>query len=332
MRDFIFRTKNKTPVTSDRTDQYNGILGQCPEMQSVYDMIQKATGNEVPVLLLGETGTGKDLVAQAIHLHSSRREGPYIPVSLGTYPKEIVGSELFGHEKGSYTDASARHQGVFEQANNGTVFLDEIDAIDQKTQISLLRLIETQTFFRLGGDKPVSTNARIIAASNADLKESVNQGRFRKDLFYRLDIFPISLPPLRERNEDIPLLIDEFIRRYNKLLNKNVLSVSKECRRALETYRWPGNIRELKNVIQRAVLVCRGDEMKLENLPPQFHSLKKARQSRISFKVGTPLDQIKREMIQRTLIAAGNNRTRAAQLLGISRRVLYGKMQKFQIT
>jgi transcriptional regulator with PAS, ATPase and Fis domain len=281
-------------------------------------------------LILGERGTGKDLVAQAIHQQTKRRNGPYILVNLGALPQELVGSELFGHEKGAFTGALERREGKFEQARDGSILLDEISTIDEKVQVSLLRLIEQKNFQRLGGKRTISTNVRLIAASNQNLAETVEQGMFRKDLYYRLDVFRIMMPALRERAGDVVLLVDEFIRRYNKTFQKNILGISPECISLLESYDWPGNVRELKNVIQRAVLVCEGEVLLTEHMPPRFKPDKTVR-PRVTFEVGTALEEVEREMITRALAMTRNNRKRAAELLGISRRALYNKLKKHSI-
>ena len=310
--------------------KFEKLVGQSQPMQEVYRQIRQAAVTDMPILILGETGTGKDLAAQAIHKQSERRNGPYIVVNLGALPSELIGSELFGHEKGAFTGALERREGKFEQARDGSIFLDEISTIDEKVQVSLLRLIEQKKFQRLGGKRTISTNARLIAASNQNLSDTVEQGMFRKDLYYRLDVFRIIMPPLRERAGDVVLLVDEFIRRYNKTFQKNILGISPECISLLESYDWPGNVRELKNVIQRAVLVCEGEVLLTEHMPPRFKPDKSVRPT-VTFEVGTALEEVEREMITRALAAARNNRKRAADLLGISRRALYNKLQRHNI-
>jgi DNA-binding NtrC family response regulator len=311
-------------------DRFNLIIGKSARMQQVYRQLQRAAATEIPVLLLGETGTGKDLASQAIHQQSSRRDFPYIPVNLGALPSELVSSELFGHEKGAFTGASQQHVGVFERASKGTVFLDEIDSIDEKVQISLLRLIEQKKFIRLGGKKTINSDARIIAASNVDLEELVQKGRFREDLYYRLDVFRITMPPLREKIEDIPLIIEDFVAKFNQVFNKNVVRVDPECLEILQDYKWPGNVRELKNVVQRAVLLSEGDRLYTHLLPPRLQKTRRIEQL-VSFKIGTPLEQIEREVIKKTLVMTHNNRTQAAKLLGITRRALYNKLNKHDL-
>ena len=308
----------------------NHLVGRSAPMQALYKQLRQTAVTDVPVLLEGKTGTGKDLAARQIHANSDRQEGSYVPVNLASLPIELVASELFGHEKGAFTGATRRRQGKFELARDGTIFLDEIGMVDEKVQVSLLRLIEQRRFHRLGGKRAISTNARIIAASNQDLIDLVRQGRFRDDLYYRLDVFRIKLPPLRERAGDIPLLVDEFLCCYNEAFGKKVLGISPVCMGLLESYEWPGNVRELKNVVQRAVLVCPGDVILLEHLPPRFQTGVPVPQS-VTFEVGTPLDEVEREMVRRALAATGNNRTQAAELLGISRRALYNKLRKHGI-
>jgi len=307
------------------------LQGRSEHMRTVYRQIRQAAETDIPVLLAGETGTGKDLAAQAIHIQSARAEKPYVPVNLGALPPELVASELFGHEKGAFTGAVEQRKGQFELAHGGTVFLDEIGAIDEKVQVSLLRLIEQKKFHRLGGRRTIATDVRLIAASNENLADAVGRGIFREDLYYRLDVFHIVMPPLKERQGDIPLLIEEFLRRYNEKFQKRILGIAPSCISLLESYDWSGNVRELKNVIQRAVLVCTGEVLLPEHLPPRFRPDRPVR-PKVSFEIGTPLNEVEREMVIRALAQAKNNRTRAAELLGISRRALYNKMQKHGIT
>lgn len=316
--------------TGKREAKFEKLVGKSRPMQDVYRQIRQASATDMPVLLSGETGTGKDLAAQAIHQQSDRSGGPYIPVNLGSLPPELVASELFGHEKGAFTGASDRQIGTFEQAHDGTIFLDEISTVDEKVQVTLLRLMEQKKFRRLGGRRSRPNNARIVTATNQDLMESVQRGTFRQDLFYRLEVFHIALPPLRERQGDVLLLIEEFLGRYNRAYHKTIEGISPECMNLLEMYDWPGNVRELKNVIQRAALVCTGDVLRTEHLPPRFQTERSVR-PKVTFDVGTPLNEVEREMVIRALAVADNNRTQAAQLLAISRRALYNKLRKHGI-
>lgn len=311
-------------------DRLGEIIGRSAPMQKVYQQLRRAASSDISVMLVGETGTGKDLAARAIHMLSKRNKHPYVPVNLGSLPNELIASELFGHEKGAFTGATARHKGKFEQAQNGTLFLDEIDTIDEKVQVSLLRVLEQKRFNRLGSAQPLESNARLIVATNTDLSELVNRSRFRKDLFYRLDVFRIEMPMLAERYGDIHMLINEFIRKFSTELNVSVRGVSQEVLQALESYDWPGNIRELKNVIHRAVLMCDDSKIQLEHLPPRFAS-QSEKQPVVAFEVGTTLDTVERTMILRALEITDNNRKEAAGLLGISRRAIYNKLKKHNI-
>lgn len=310
--------------------RFEKLVGRSQVMQEAYRLIRQAAATDVPVLLTGETGTGKDLAAQAIHQQSPRADGPYVPVHIGALPPELVASELFGHQKGAFTGASEQHTGTFELAHRGTVFLDEISTIDEKMQVSLLRLIEQKKYRRIGGRKTITADVRLVAASNEDLQTLVRRNEFREDLFFRLDVFHITLPPLRERHGDIPLLIDCFLKRHNDEFQKEILGISPECVARLETYNWPGNVRELKNVIQRAVLVCQGEVLLPEHLPPRFRPEPETERT-VTFPVGSPLREIEREMILQTLDHTGNNRTRTAEMLGLSRRALYDKIKRYGI-
>ena len=245
---------------------FESMVGRSTAMQQVYRQIRQAAATDIAVLLSGETGTGKELAAKAIHELSSRSQGPCIPVHIGSLPADLVASELFGHEPGAFTGALGGRKGCFEEADGGTVFLDEIATIDEKMQVSLLRLLETSKFSPIGGNECRAVDARVIAASNADLQEEVRLGRFREDLYYRLDVLHITLPPLRERYGDIHLLVDHFIQEACDSFHKRIRGVAPDFISCLEAYPWPGNVRELKNVIQRAVVTCPGTFLK----PPSF--------------------------------------------------------------
>lgn len=310
--------------------QFTQLIGQSQPMQDVYRQIRQAASTDIPVLILGETGTGKDLVAHIIHQQSSRSKNAYVPLNIAALPSELVVSELFGHEKGTFTGATENRVGIFEQADQGTVFLDEIGSIDERGQISLLRLLEQKRFHRLGGRRLIKSDVRLIAATNADLAELVQQSLFREDLFFRLDVFRIHLPSLRQRQGDIILLIDEFLQRFSSAFQKDIRGIAPECILALEAYKWPGNIRELRNVLQRAVLQSQSQTLLLENLPARFRD-NVPKKPEVSFEIGTSLEYIERKMIERTLQFARNNRKKAALLLGISRGTLYNKMTKYDL-
>ena len=255
----------------------------------------------------------------------------HLPIHLGALPPELVAGELFGYEKGAFTGATRSHRGLFEKAESGTIFLDEIGTIDEKMQISLLRLLETRKLERIGGTRTITANVRIVTATNENLSEAVDQNRFREDLFYRLDIFQIGLPPLRERGGDIVLLVNHFLKQFSDDYQRSIIGISPECISALETYQWPGNVREIKNVIHRAVLNCTGDILLPEHLPERLQkSHRKVPQ--IGLRLGCTLKEAEREIILRTLNWTQNNRQRTASILGISRRTLYNKLERYNLS
>ncbi len=311
-------------------DRFDMLIGRAPSMQQVYRSIKRVAQSEVPVLILGDTGTGKDLAAQIIHRRSKRSGEPFIAINLGSLPSDLVASELFGHEKGAFSGAIKTHQGVFERAGNGTVFLDEIDCIDEKVRVSLLRVLDEKSFHRLGGSQAITASARLLAATNADLEAKVERGEFREDLFYRLDVFRINMPPLRHRPEDIPLLVNEFVATYCRANNRDLVGVSREFMEIMQSFDWPGNVRELKSIIHRAILMCDSDELQPKHLPKRFHNIDPS-PTKVAFEIGTPLEEIERTMVLRALEATNNNRKEAARLLGISRRVIYNKLKKHNI-
>ena len=325
--------ENKLLATRQLIYKFDDIIGSCDQMQTVYKRIQEAAAADVIVLITGETGTGKDLVAAAIHRHSLRQGHAYLAVNTGAMAPELIASELFGNEKGAFTGATAAKPGHFEQANAGTIFLDEISTMDAKTQVSLLRLLETQAFRRLGGRKTIKVDVRLIAATNEDLGEAVARGAFREDLLYRFDVFRIALPPLRERHGDILVMAHEFIARFNSTYNKTVAEIAPETAHVLERYPWPGNVRELKNAIQRAVLIARGQVLTPDLLPERLCDRNElpAATARPSFPSGMTLSEVEREHIANTLTSTGGNKKRAAELLGISRRALYNKLERYQL-
>ena len=313
-------------------DGLDELVGQSQAMQGVYRSIRQAAATDIPVLIAGETGTGKDLIGRVIHRQSERCEGPYVAVNIGGMPSEMVASELFGYERGAFPGFDETHPGRFEQASGGTVFLDEIGAIAERDQVSLLRFLEDRVLRRLGGTHQIRTDIRLLAASSAELGVLVEEGSFRDDLYYRLDVFRINLPPLTERPGDIPLLAGHFIQRYNRAYQKRVAGFTPECTGLLEAYPWPGNVRELRNVLQRAVMLCGSEIMTPEHLPPRLRQEPGKRiPDAVSFRVGATLKEVEREMIVRTLRSTGNNRQQTAQILGISRRALYNKIARHGI-
>ena len=324
--------------------EFEGMIGMSLAMREVFQRIIDASSADIPVLITGETGTGKDLVAAAIHNRSKRKTKPYIPVNTGAISPELIASELFGHEKGAYTGAVERRQGFFEQADGGTIFLDEISTMDEKTQVGLLRILETKRFRRVRGDKDINVDVRVIAATNESLEEAIEQRRFREDLYYRLDVFHIHLPALRDRPGGVTLLTNNFVIVFNALYQKTVKVIAPEAYRCLRRYRWPGNVRELKNVIQRAVLMSKGEELTPDLLPdrikqaaanyaPQRADAEPSNNSKTvpSIHLGMTLEAVEKEFIGLTLAASNGNKKQAALQLGISRRALYNKLQKYSL-
>jgi transcriptional regulator with PAS, ATPase and Fis domain len=304
-------------------------------MQHVFSLVRKiAHSDATTVLISGESGTGKDLVAKAIHYESRRSQHPFIAVNCGSLPDTLLESELFGHERGAFTDARAAKDGLFELADKGTVLLDEIGDASASFQVKLLRFIEDKTFKRIGGIKDIEVNVRIIAATNKDLKRLVEESRFREDLYYRLKVIPVFLAPLRERPQDIPALAKCFVDRFNKEFNKHVSGISPEALAILQSYQWPGNVRELRNVLER-VMILESEEVIL----PQHLPLELTLKRETSFLPdgyhlpadGTSLRGVEKALIEKALHHTGGNQSRAAALLRISRHVLRYKMRKYQI-
>jgi DNA-binding NtrC family response regulator len=311
---------------------FEGIIAVSLPMRAVIRRALDVASTDIPVLITGETGTGKDLLAAAIHRRSARKSKPYIPVNVGAMARELIASEIFGHERGAYTGAQDTRAGIFEQADGGTVFLDEVATMDERTQISLLRVLEEKTFRRVGGSKNIGIDVRVIAATNEDLEKNVAEKRFREDLFYRLNVFPIRIPPLRERISAITALTNHFVSRFGAVYGKDVDRIAPESYRLLRRYSWPGNVRELKNVIQTAVLMIDGNELTPEFIPQRIKGATSGNESHgdgtCSFQVGTTLDSVQKEIIRLTLARVGGNKKLAASILGISRRALYNKISR----
>ena len=311
--------------------RFDALVGASAPMQTVYERIRQAAATEVTVLITGETGTGKDLVAAAIHKYSQRQDKPYVVVHTGAMMPELIASELFGYDKGAFTGAVTAKPGQFEQAHRGTLFLDEIGTMDMRAQIFLLRLLETQTLRRLGGLKTIAVDVRLIAATNDRLEEAIARGTFRHDLYYRLDVFRIDLPPLRARPGDILLLAEEFLGAFTAKYQKPVRELAPETVRVLEQYAWPGNVRELKNVIQRAVVMAPGRLLTVDLLPDRLQRAPERPPTKPTELVcaGMTLREVERACLTRALAATGGNKQAAAQRLGISRRALYNKLRRY---
>lgn len=306
------------------------MVGESEPMQRVYNLVEMVADSDVTVLLTGESGTGKELIARAIHHKSPRADGPFITMNCGALPDNLFESELFGYEKGAFTGAVATKMGRFELANGGTLLLDEVGELSLKSQVDFLRVLETKEFRRLGGTKLITVDARIIAATNRNLEEAVKQGDFREDLYYRLNVVPIRLPPLRDRADDIPLLVDRFLTECTTQHHREPKDVSQEAMRLLRLYGWPGNIRQLRNLMERLVVTVKDPMIQLEHLPEEIQASKENARTMV-VTLGTSLDQLEREVIQRTLTEITDHREKAAKLLGISLRALQYKIKEYGI-
>ena len=306
--------------------RFRDLVSKSPAMQRVFDLAQVAARSNSTILILGESGSGKEVLARTIHAESTRAEGPFVAISCAALTESLLESELFGHEKGAFTGAVSRRKGKFEAANGGTLFLDEVGDITAKLQLDLLRVLEERKVQRVGGNEPIDVDVRVIAATNRDLKKAVADGGFREDLFYRLNVIPVTLPPLRERREDIPILVDHFLDRLEAVLKRRV-QVSPEAMAALLAHDWPGNVRELRNVLERGAVVAQGDVMK----PADLGLAPAPARSASANAPGEPptLEDVERRHISEVLAHTAGNVSQAARLLGIDRVTLYNKIKKF---
>jgi DNA-binding NtrC family response regulator len=298
------------------------LIGDSPQMREVLKQIETVATTDVTVLILGESGTGKELVARMIHARSQRRHLPMVAVNCGALTESLLESELFGHEKGAFTGAMYRHKGKLEMAHGGTLFLDEIATIASKTQVDLLRVLEAKQFTRLGGNQVVAVDFRVMCATNRDLAQLVKEGQFREDLYYRVAVFEIRVPPLRERRSDIPSLARHFVKKYALQLKKSVKEISEEAMAAMTSHEWPGNVRELENAVERAVVVCAGETIGLRDLPLQMASARRNAE-------GDSLAAVEKAHIVEVLESNRWNITRSARVLGIDRVTLYNKIKKY---
>ena len=313
---------------------FGNIITKNERMQEILQTITKIAEYKSTVLIVGESGTGKELIAKALHYSSLRRDGPFIPVNCGAIPENLLESELFGHVRGAFTDASYTKKGLFEEADGGTLFLDEIGELPLLLQVKLLRVLQEEEVRRVGDTKPIRVNVRIIAATIRDLAEEVKKGAFRSDLYYRLNVLALQLPPLRERRDDIPTLVDAFIERYNYRLQRQIKGISKEALGILMDYNWEGNVRELENAIERAMALAEGNRIEVHNLPPQLREVKTGGELTIpdyEYSIKKVNRQVEEELIRRALRRTGGNRTQAAKLLEISHRALLYKIKDFGI-
>jgi DNA-binding NtrC family response regulator len=309
---------------------FGRMIGAGPEMRKVYQIVEQAAPTSASVLISGESGTGKELVAQTIHQLSPRAQQPFVPINCAAIPETLLESEIFGHEKGAFTGAMDRREGCFELADRGTLFLDEIAEMTPATQVKLLRVLQEQTFRRLGGRTEQTVDVRVLAATNVNPAEAVKSGKLREDLYYRLNVFTIELPPLRQRKDDLPLLIQSFLVEFNARNNKAVTAVDPAAMRILEQYNWPGNVRELRNVIERAVILSTGDFIEQKHLPPLVGTASAPTAPAISLEPGVTVEEAERRLILLTLEHTRDNKTRAAEILGISLKTLHNKLNKIR--
>lgn len=305
------------------------MIGKSDSLNRVRQMIAKAAPARASVLITGESGVGKELVARAVHEQSDRAKGPFVVVHCAALSETLIESELFGFEKGAFTGAENLHKGRFELADGGTIFLDEIGEVNLATQVKLLRVLQEHKFERVGGEKSIEVDVRVVAATNRNLEDEVKAGRFREDLFYRLNVVRIEMPALRERMDDIPLLMHAFLREFNIENKKNIKGFDKAAKSAMIKYSWPGNIRELKNAVESAVVMCTGDEIKMEDLPRSLRS--QGEEKVISIPIGITMDEAEKIIIQENLAANKGNKSRTADILGIGRKTLHRKIEELNI-
>lgn len=304
------------------------IIGASPQMREIFDTITKVATTDVTVLVSGESGTGKELVADAIAAHSARRDKPYVRLHCATLSEGVLESELFGHERGAFTGAVSRHLGRFERADGGSIFLDEVTEIPPSIQVKLLRVLNDGTFERVGGRETLKCDVRLICATNQDLEQAVRERSFRDDLYWRINVIRIHLPPLRERREDIPPMVEAFIAEFAEKNRRDVEGISKSALDILVDYPWPGNVRELRNVLEGMVVLAKGKQLTEDDLPSGIRD-RPTREAQVMLPVGTTIGEAERELIRRTLMETDGDRTRAAKILGIGEAALKKKMEEY---
>ncbi|MGV1099445.1 sigma 54-interacting transcriptional regulator [Thiovibrio sp. JS02] len=315
----------------------SAIIGQSKKMQQVFSLIKKVCDADTTVLVRGESGTGKELIAQALHFEGIRKDGPFVPVNCGAIPGELLESELFGHEKGAFTHAIRTRLGRFELAHGGTVFLDEISEMSPMLQVKLLRVLQEKQFERIGGTRTIRSDFRVIAATNRDLDQEVREGRFREDLYYRLNVIPIDAPPLRERAQDIPLLVEHFVAKFNHAKKKKIKAVEEGVLNSLIRYPWPGNVRELENMVERMVILAGGETITLEDLPERLLEARSEAPERIEeipeqgFFLNDMVADFEKRLILQALEQTSWIKNRAAKLLNVNRTTLIEKMKRFKL-
>ncbi|MBW1982325.1 MAG: sigma-54-dependent Fis family transcriptional regulator [Deltaproteobacteria bacterium] len=315
----------------DRFD-FSNIIARSESMKKLFDTMALVAPTEATVLIVGESGTGKELIANAIHQNSPRRDNPFVKVNCAALPETLLESELFGHEKGAFTGAVSRRQGRFQLAHRGSIFLDEIGEMAAATQAKILRVLQEREVEALGSSRTIKVDVRVIAATNKNLQSEIEQGRFREDLYFRLNVVTLSVPPLRDRRDDIPLLADFFLKQYAEKNRRHIKGFSPRALDILMRHNWPGNVRELENVVERAVIMARGDTVTPTELPDNLRVLdKEYQEAAVNLRTGKSLKEMEKQMILRTLEETGGNRTHAARILGISRRTLQLKLKEYGI-
>jgi DNA-binding NtrC family response regulator len=305
------------------------FIAKSGAMQRIFELAQQVAPTKASVLVTGESGVGKEVVADAIHKLSDRKNKPFVKVHCAALSETLLESELFGHEKGSFTGAVGQKKGRFELADGGTIFLDEIGEINQNVQVKLLRVLQEKTFERVGGERSITVNVRVVAATNRDLKTEIKEGRFREDLFYRLNIVNIHIPPLRERKEDIPLMSSAFLSELAQENGKIIEGIDSKAKMALYNYNWPGNVRELRNSIESAIVMARTKFITIEDLPPSVRTEDDGQYIRLD--VGITMDQAEKEIIKHTLLSLRGNKSKTAEVLGIGRKTLHRKITEYGI-
>jgi DNA-binding NtrC family response regulator len=306
--------------------RFADMLGQSEEMRAVYNIIEAVAPSTASVLIVGESGTGKELVARALHNKSPRKKGPFVALNCGAFPREILENELFGHEKGAFTGAINEKPGAFEQADGGTLFLDEVAEMEPDIQVKFLRALEQRAFRRLGGKKEISVEIRVVAATNKNIEDALREGKLREDLYHRLAVIPMSLPPLRERTGDVRLLAEEFLRRFAQEQGKIITGFSEGALEYIETYRWPGNVRELKNAVERAVILARGETINVSDLQPRHFHID---EREVHIAVGTTLKESERQVTLKTFAFTGGDSARTAKILGVKEKDLRSRLESY---
>ncbi|MGQ0560654.1 MAG: sigma-54-dependent transcriptional regulator [Gemmatimonadota bacterium] len=306
--------------------RFGEMLGQSDEMRHIYNIIDAVAPSNASVLIVGESGTGKELVARALHQKSARRKGPFVALNCGAFPREILENELFGHEKGAFTGAIHEKAGMFELADGGTLFLDEVAEMEPDIQVKFLRALEGRAFRRLGGKKEIDVDIRVVAATNKEINDALREGKLREDLYHRLAVIPLHLPPLRDRGGDIRLLAEEFLRRFSKEQGKNITSFSEGANAYIETYRWPGNVRELKNAIERAVILARADQIEVSDLQPRHLAMS---EQEVHIQIGTSVEEAERQLMLKTFAFTSGDHAKAAQILGMKEKDLKQKLLEY---